>query len=114
MIKEFTGAGTSSDAIVLEYRGGDRIYMWNHIENKWDDAILGSSMTLENNLCSFDASQSSVIGSGVFVTINYYVIPKIALIEDPLKSDKRLWLRLRDSYGNAPRAEEIGTWSITP
>ena len=38
---------------------------------------------------------------------------KVAFIEPPLGSNKRIWLQLRDSAGNLLR-EEIGSWIVVP
>ena len=45
VIKEGTGTGTSDDAIVLWYSAykPDRIYMWDHTENRWSWALMGTA-----------------------------------------------------------------------
>ena len=112
VIKEGTGTGTSSDAIILEYRGANSIYMWHHVDG-WIDAVLGSTDTLENSFCFLDVSQCSVAGDGPILTLNLNITPKAAFIEDPLTNDKRIWLRLKDVDDNIFGNEEIGSWTVT-
>ena len=115
VIKQGIGTGTSSDAIILEYRSyrPERIWMWNHDEGIWNWAEMGTSTVLEDSLSSLDVSQTSLTGDGDILTINYNITPKAAFIGDPLNSDKRIWLRVKDIDGNIFGNEEIGSWTVT-
>jgi hypothetical protein len=115
VIKEGSGTGNSSDAIVLWYTTykPERIYMYNHTTNRYNWVVMGTSATLENNFCILDALYTSVAGTGDTLTLNLNLTPKEAFIAAPLNEDKQIWLLIRDNDGNVVNNLSIGTWAVT-
>ena len=115
-IRQMAGTGSVSDSIVLWYTRSkpDRIYMWNHTENRWRWVVLGSAVILENTYCSLDASRCSYTGSGDIAILNFSITPKPVFIAAPLTGDKRIVLQLKDTASHTLRDTVIGSWNVTP
>jgi hypothetical protein len=101
--------GPNTSGISVQYRSDSYIRMWSNIQGRWLVAPLGSSVILEDNLGSVDASKCSITGNGDLLTIKVSITPKAAYIAPPLLNDKRIYVSLRDAAGHIAQPQ-VGTW----
>jgi hypothetical protein len=82
--------------------------MFNHDEGRFRGDHPGSDIIVEDSLCAFDVSQTTVEGDGGMLTINWHITPKAAFT-----GDKIVWLQVYDFDSNRLRIPEIGSWSVS-
>jgi hypothetical protein len=93
-------------------RNLNRIYLFDDASSAIaGECTPGTDGLLENSQGSINCAQTTVTGSGTYLTINWRIIPKTAFAS---ASPRKIWLRAIDNSDASTPWENQGNWSITP
>jgi uncharacterized repeat protein (TIGR02543 family) len=107
-IKDASGSNTDDDTIILEYYSEyNKVVMYNHDDGRYRGGPPGADLVIEDSLCSFDISQTTVEGNEDTLTINWNITPKV-----DFTGDKIVYLNVFDFDSNRLRVPVIASWSI--